>query len=324
MKEVRFPLTVLVLLVIGTLSACRHHHEEHPPSTPQNATLKIILNGPVAIVVKKNDPSRIIAFTPRDPQNIHEFYFNDLEHSQDKQKNYHINLMSDGLKAASTSPSIDPYLVDFTTETDLWKREEYFVTIDLPVPNKITFAPPLHPVHFENGTAGYMATNFVLEYKVAEHGKVHAVSRELGAMHPLASSALQEQYAKLCGGAGVGKRFHDSCIEIRNLLAQCAGPQTSVFFFGVGMRLVEQSQMSAAEEDDHAVHFFNEVLLRSFPHLTSKRLAPAGTPGREGTGGPRGMLMQASLKLPVSRMRALPVSAVIDCKAGGLIVTTTQ
>jgi len=323
MKKIHFLLAVPVLLGISMLNACRHHDEGHRYAPPLAGTLKVVINGPVAIVLQKSNPSRIVVFTPRDPQGKHALYVNDLEHGQDKQKNYHFKLLPDGLKAAAT-PSIDPYLADFTAQTDLWKQEEYFVTVELPIPTKITFAPPLHSINFENGTAGYMATNFVLEYQVTEPGRVKMDSRELSSVHPLATSELQEQYVKLCGGAAAGTRFHDSCIEIRNLLAQCAGSQNSVFFLGVGMPLADQAKMNRDEEDYHAVHFFNDVLLRSFPHLTSKRLAPAGTPGREGTGGPRGMLMQASLKLPVSRIRALPVSAVIDCKAGGLIVTTTQ
>src|SRR6476659_9951565 len=98
MKAVRFPLCVLIVLAISMLSACRHHHEGRPPATPQTLTSIVFLNGPFAIVLRKNDPSRIIAFTPRDPHNAHEFYINDLEQNQDNKKNYVINVMSDGLK----------------------------------------------------------------------------------------------------------------------------------------------------------------------------------------------------------------------------------
>jgi|SRR5882724_454706 len=322
MKKFYVLLAVPILVGISMLSACRHRDDEHSSATPP-ATLKVVINGPFAIVRQKSDPSKIVVFTPRDPQGIHVFYVNDLEHSCDMQKNYHFKLLSEGMKAAA-SPAIDPYLADFTAETDLWNREDYFVTIELPVPSKITFAPPLHPVKFENGTAGYMTTNFVLEYQVAEPGRVRLVSPELNGVHPLATSELQEQYAKLCSGAAAGEHFHDSCIEIRNLLAQCAGLRAKVFFFGAGMPLTKQTKMSYAEETYHAVHFFNEVFLKSFPHLTSKKLFSAEKSGQEGTDGPRAMLMQASLKLPVSRIRALPVSAVIDCKAGGIIVSITQ
>ena len=322
MKKVYTLLAVPVLLGISMLSACRHRDDRHDPDTPP-ATIKVLINGPFAIVRPKTDPSKIIVFTPRDPHGIHVFYVNDLANSHDGGKNYHFTLLPDGVKAAS-SLTVDPYLADFTAEIAEWKDDEYFVRIELPVPEKITFAPPLNPVTFENGSRGYMATNFVLEYRMTEPEKVNVKSPDLGGVHPLKISELQEQYAKLCGMADVGKRFHDSCIEIRNMLEQCAGPKSKVLFFGVGLPLEKQSKLNYYEESEHAVYFFNEVLLKSFPNLTHKRLAPLENRGQPATGGPRGMLMQASLKLPVPHMRPLPVSAVIDCKAGGIIVKTTQ
>lgn len=322
MKKVYILLAVPVLLGISMLSACRRHHDRHLPDTPP-ATIKVVINGPFAIVWPKSDRSKIIVFTPRDPQGIHVFYVNDLNNSHDEGKNYHFRLLPEGVKAAS-SLTVDPYLADITTETDKWDPKEYFVRIELPVPEKITFAPPLQPVTFANGSSGYMTTNFVLEYRVAEPDRVKVDSPELGGLHPLATSELQEQYAKLCAGSAANSRFHDSCIEIRNLLAQGAGPQAKVFFFGAGIPLDKQSKMNWLEEKEHAVYFFNEVLLKSFPHLTSKRLALPEKTGPSGTDGPRGMLMQVSLKLPEPHIRALPVSAVIDCKAGGIIVKTTQ
>jgi hypothetical protein len=323
MKKVYSILAVPVLLGIGMLSACRHRDDRHFPDTPP-AIIKVVINGPFAIVWPKSDRSKIIVFTPRDPQNIHVFYVNDLTNSHDEGKNYHFKLLPEGVKAAS-SLTVDPYLADFTAETGKWEdQKEYFVRIELPVPEKITFAPPLHQVAFANGSSGYMTTNFVLEYRVANPERVKVDSPELGGLHPLATAELQEQYAKLCAGPAANSRFHDSCIEIRNLLAQCAGPKAKVFFFGAGIPLEKQSKMNEFEESEHAVYFFNEVLLRSFPYLTSKKLALPEKTGQPGMGGPRGMLMQASLKFPEPHMRPLPVSAVIDCKAGGLVVTTTQ
>jgi hypothetical protein len=326
MKAVRFPLIVLIVLAISMLSACRHHHEGRFPVTPHPPTLKIIFNGPFAIMLKKNDPSRIIAFTPRDPKNVHEFYINDLEQSQDKKKNYFIKVTSDGLKPASTSPAIDPYLADFTAKTDLWSREEYFVTIELPVPDTITFAPPMKQVTFEDGTTGYMSTNYVLEYRVAGPSRIRAVSPGLKDLRPLSPSTLLKQFEALCGGEW-HDRFHDSCIEMRNLLAQCSGANTSVLFFGVGIPVTQHIKMSKDEAEDHAVTFFNDVLLRSFPHLAGKRLRSTTTPAPGRGDSPHAMLVPAVFRGPSTGFRLLPVSgysAVIDCKAGGIIVHVTQ
>jgi hypothetical protein len=313
-------LAVPVVLGISMISACRHR--EAPRTVPPTAaTLDVIFNGPFVIVLQNSEPSKVIVFTPRDKEGFHGFYVNDLEQSQDKQKNYHFKLSPDGLKAAA-SPSIDTGLADFNFQTDSWKREkDYFVTIELPVPDKITFAPPQHQVTFENGATGFMSTNFIFQYLITEPGKIQAVSDELGSKRPLASAALQDKYLALCGVIGQSQKFHNSCIEMRNLLAQSAGAPISVFLFGVGRLPTDQNKLSEDVEGLHAVQFFNEALLRSFPGLSGKRLA---LPASADNGGSKGMLVQASFKLPVSGMRALPVSAVIDCKAGGFIVTTTK
>ena len=324
MKAVRFPLCVLIVLAISMLSACRHHHEGRPPATPQTLTSIVFLNGPFAIVLRKDDPSRIIAFTPRDPHNAHEFYINDLEQNQDNKKNYVINVMSDGLKPASTSPAIDPYLSDFTVKTDQWSREEYFVQIDLPAPDRITFAPPTQQVYFEDGTTGYMSTNFVLEYRVAEPGRIRAVSG-LKELRPLASSTLLKQFEGLCNG-GWRDQFHDSCIEMRNLLAKYSGANTSMFFFGVGIPVTRHIKMEKADREDHAITFFNDVLLKSFPNLGRKRIRFKPTPG-PGRGDSPSMLKQVVFRGPSAGFPLLPVSgysAVIDCKAGGIIVNVSH
>jgi hypothetical protein len=341
MTKVRSPLTVLILLFVAFLSACHHHLEGHHPVPPPLTTLKIVINGPTAILWQKSAPSSIIVFSPRDPQDIHRLYVNNLEDGKGQRQNYEFKLQPDyefelqpdGLKPA-TVLSIDPYLADFNLQTDKWVPEKYFVTIKLPVPDRITFAPPLNPIIFADGKSGYMATNFILEYRVTDRDKIHLDSPQLGKLRPLSSSELQEQYAKLCDKPDEGKRFHDSCIEVRNLLEQCAGNQTSVFFFGVGIPVARHKEMTDDKVNYHAVYFFNEVLLSSFPNLKDKRLATVMPPPKKPTGGtmlPRtptgdtnGYLVPISLKLPVPRQPMLNMSAVIDCKAGGVIVRTTQ
>ena len=246
MKKVHSLFAMLILLGISTLSACRHHPEGHHPATPQTAGLKILINGPVAIVLKKSDPSKIIVFTPRD--DMHEIYINDVATSQDRTKNYHFKLLPDGLKTASVAPRIDQYLADFTAETDVWKSEDYFVTIELPAPDTITFAPPLKWVNFENGGGGYMSTNYILEYRVTDPGKIRVVSPELSTTRPIFSAELQKQYADFCSSPA-GSGFHDSCIEMRNLLANNAGANTRVFFFGIGVPVPKHSAMSMSARE---------------------------------------------------------------------------
>jgi hypothetical protein len=322
MKKIRSPLSALILLGLSLLSACHHRPEGPHPVPPSLSTFKIWFNGPFAIVVLK---SRIIVFSPRDPDGLHGFYVNSLDDNQDSTKNYHFKLEQEGFKTVSAT-EIDHELADFTARTDLWKREEYFFIGEFPKPYKITFAPPQHQITFANGSTGYMATNFVLEYEVTDREKIKAISPELGVLKPLTGAELRAQYARLCSKAGVKELHHDSCIGVRNLLEQCVGEQTSVLFFGVGTQLATAppGSMEDFKASDHAVRFFNNVLLPSFPDLRYLRLAPPREPDKLVPSVGNGLLSSVSFSVPVSRIRALPVSAVIDCKAGGLIAITTQ
>jgi hypothetical protein len=321
MKRRQWLFSSLIVLIICVLSACRHNtgNKHLPPST---GTLKVILNGPFAIVLKSNDPSRIIVFTPRDPQDKHQFYFNDLQTDLDREKNYHFTLLPAGLQRYSRPPMLDPGLADFNAETDLWQREEYFVTIELPAPDVITFAPPAQPVIFTNGNHGSMPLNHILEYRQANIAKITLTSLELPDARPISASELEKQFAQLCGSPQVQGVHGDSCSEMRKLLSQASGA-TSTLFFGVGFPLKAESAMNAVKDDSHAISFFNEVLLkRSFPHLLNKELA--SLPPSQDAASVSGRLVPVTLSNQPEHGRFLPVfqSAVIDCKAGGIVVRT--
>lgn len=321
MRKNNFLLTLSILLSIAIVIIvviCWHHHARR-----LTTTLKVVLNGPYALVRTKANPNVITVVSPHDPEGIHRFYSNSLE--EGNSQDVHITLSSDGLRPAS-SPQVNPGLADFMAETDLWVREKYFVTIELPVPEKVTFAAPLHQVKFENGTIGYMATNLVLEYRVTDSEKIHMTSPELNSVSPISSSALEAQYEKRCSGADIRRNSHyyASCIEMRNLLEQCAEVHTDVFFFGVGIPLETQMGLSEEIQSEHAVNFFNNVLLRSFPHLTSKRLAPKGAFEPAESSGPAAMLRKISFNPGEPQPHLRRVSAVIDCKAGNIQVGVPQ
>jgi hypothetical protein len=321
MKQLRWPIRTLVLLVICALSACRHSSGNRP-LPPPSGTLKIILNGPFAIVLKRTDPSRIVVFTPRDPLDKHRFYLNDLQTDLDGEKNYHFKLLPAGLEISRRRPTIDPGLADFNAETDLWQREEYFVTIELPVPDAITFAPPAQPVIFTNTRHGSMPLNHILEYRQADLAEITLTSPEVPDTKPVSAWELEKQFAHLCGRPQLQGVHRESCSEMRRLLSQASGA-TSTLFFGVGFPLRAESGMNAGEDESHAISFFNEVLLtRSFPHLLSKKLASLVS--GQGAASASGRLIPATLSYPPQRGRFLPVfqSAVIDCKVGGIIVRT--
>jgi hypothetical protein len=326
MKKVHLLLalsTLVIICIVIILIVCLH---QSPPKV-----LRVVVTGPTVIVRTKDKPNVLTVFSPRDPEGLHAFFPNRLQDGITQ--SVHITIPPDGLKPA-TDWSIDPYFPkDFIVNTEVWKRprkedpqNDYFVTIELPLPEKITFAPQLQPVTLDDGTQSFMATNVIFEYKVTGSGRIRAISQELNNLSPLSSSALQEQYATLCGNPDVRKKYYPGCIEVRNLLEQYAGAKTAVFFFGVGVPLEEQLK-HPRDLEAHAINFFNNVMLQSFPKLTGPRLAPKRTFVPQGSDDSRPMLMETSFKPTSPRPpRLLPVTAVIDCKAGNMIVNaqTTQ
>src|SRR5262249_129335 len=141
-----------------------------------------VINGAFAIVVQANNRSRIRAFTPRDPDNMHKLYFLDgseqweSKHELDPRKGdrrYNFELATDGLKTASRTLETDPRLASFNVSRDLWRQEDYLVTIDLPAPKRISALLPLVPVTFKNSAReACMAVSRVLEYDVTDLSKV--------------------------------------------------------------------------------------------------------------------------------------------------------
>jgi|GEM_PF-2871451 len=322
MRKVHLLLALSTLLVIGCRHTDRDDHRYPPNST---TTLKVVLNGPYVIVWTQSRPDVITVFSPRDNQGLHKFYSNNLTEGVDQ--NVHLRLAAEGLKPAAKL-SIDPYFPqDFVVQTDVWQRppkgdpgKDYLVTIELPLPEKITFISPLHPVTFENGTQSYQATNFVLEYQVTDLGKIRATHGS-NSVSPQSSSDLQKQYDVLCGDAK-NRKYYESCANLRNLLEQGAGAKTAVFFFGVGIPLEVQREKPLAFIEAHAIDFFNNAILQSFPKWTGPRLAPKGAFAPQGPDSSKPMLMETSFRAAAPPpLRLLPVTAVIDCKAGNLIVT---
>jgi hypothetical protein len=280
----------------------------------------------------------ITVFSPRDHEGLHKFYSNSL--SEGVNQNVHLRLGMDGLKPAQNL-LIDPYFPkDFVVNTDVWKlpRKEdpdYLVKIELPLPEKITYMSPLHPVTLENRTSSFQSTNFVLEYKVTDAGRIHAASPDATShksnnVSPLTSSALQMKYNVLCEKPE--KHYYESCANLRNLLEQGASAKTMVFFFGVGIPPEDPHTNSIEYMEAHAVDFFNKLIPQSFPNWPGPRLAPKGQYSPQGPSGSTPMLMKTSFRPTATYppVRPVPVNAfftaVIDCKAGNVIVTaqTTQ
>jgi hypothetical protein len=276
-------------------------------------------------------------FTPRDHQNRHQFhFFGDPEHdarnplkAQPTDRAYNFELPPDGLQMYA-APEIDPRLSDFSAEAGKWCQEDYFVTIDLPAPKRITFTPPLRPVKFKNHEGrGCISFNHVLEYDITH---LSAVKMLLGdkVFGPTRCAELIRRYEDACKKNNTGSRGDldadqqrpHGCTDMNEYLSTC--PESAfTFFFGVGLA-------PGPDEDDrteHAIRFFNERILESFPDLKKRleilRLGRRGEPCKSESSGSQGAMAPAILEQrPSEEPRLLEVSHITDCQLSGPVATT--
>ena len=202
---------MLAVPVVGALGGCRHQHNDHRPNPPaRGGTLKVILLGPFALVVDTKNHNRIKAFAPFDGDGKHEFRFGDPHHDPvsgegdpGKRNRYDFTLLDDNLEISERPPHIDAGFADFTLHTGDWKPSlnEYFVAVDLPAPDRVTFTPPAIPVLMPGfkpepeSRLAMMPTNHVLEYSVHEvDDKVILHSPQLGDTKPLSCLDLLGRY----------------------------------------------------------------------------------------------------------------------------------
>jgi hypothetical protein len=163
----------------SALSSCKEKDEDRSPSGATPHQLQILLDGAFAVVVQKDKSGSIFAFSPRDKDEPHEFYFNDPDYAQTSGKNYNFELLAEGLKRNERA-EIDAGFSDFHASVKHWKLAENFVAIKLPPPRRITFAGHRERVIFQTKKTGWMPTNHILEYDVADPGKVRLECKELG------------------------------------------------------------------------------------------------------------------------------------------------
>ncbi len=66
---------LLAAPLAGALGGCAKHIHRHPL---RPAVLRVVLQGPFAVIVHKNEGNRITAYVPVDPDNLHKFRFQKL------------------------------------------------------------------------------------------------------------------------------------------------------------------------------------------------------------------------------------------------------
>ncbi|MBZ5522227.1 MAG: hypothetical protein LAP21_08290 [Acidobacteriia bacterium] len=310
---------LLALPVTGAFTGCQaadKREESQRVSRPATGNLQIVLNGAFAIVIQRNSRNRIRVFSPADPR--HCFYFNNLEKTQQEmvqKKSYNFELLSDGLALRHAEVHVKEELKDFHVRTDRWCQEDYFITIDLPAPEEISFLPPLKTVRFKaTGKEARMAGTHVLKYSVADMNQVRIAPMDgKDDIRPLSCSELVEQYKRTCSTMK-DEKTHGSCAEMVKRYPEICPEGSRAFFFGVGLP-------SGDPDNGHAIQFFNERILDSFPRLKAQ-LQLAAIVDREPykTGSLQGEMVPAVFNADEPRPRLLEVAAIVDCKFGGPIV----
>ncbi len=277
----------------NALAGCRE--SPSPPASERSPsarvhTLQILFEGAFALVLRKDNPSRLIAFVPRaDHGNAtlaHDFFFNDPLTARPASKGaegYHFQLADDGLRPYAEA-YVNPGFADFEASTEKWHLPERAVTVELPFPNSVNFSGrPLH-VKFVSGKSGLMPTNHLLEYYVEDPEKIKLMCSQL---------------------------------EGRCQPSPNCPPGIVRFFFGV-------SPQNKSDGQKHAVDFFNFMLRTSFPDLEKRYQLSYIEASEEKTnpGAVAPSVRPAIYNSTIPAVRLLRTAAVLDCQSGGLLVHT--
>jgi len=171
--------TLAAVPLVSALGACKDNDDDDKRRPgPAGHRLQILLDGAFAVVIQHEKPNSILAFSPRDKNEPHQFYFNDPDYAQAAAKDYNFELLPEGLKH-NDRPEIDSGFSDFHATVKHWKLTQNFVAIRLPMPSRITFAGHRERVIFNSKKTGWMPTNHILEYDVSDPGKVKMTCKEL-------------------------------------------------------------------------------------------------------------------------------------------------
>src|SRR5258708_1175267 len=310
---------LLALPVTGAFAGCQaavQRKESEGPSHPVPGTLQIVLNGAFAIVIQRNNRNRLRVFSPSDPR--HRFYFNNLAKTQQdvlQKKSYNFELLTDGIAPRRGDVRVREELRDFHVRTDRWCQEDYFITIDLPAPEEIGFLPPLKTVRLKaTGKDAHIAGTHILKYSVADMNQVRIMPMDSSdGVRPLSCYELIEQYTRTCSTMK-DETMHGSCAEMVKRYPEICPAGSQTFFFGVGLP-------SGESDDGHAIQFFNDRILDSFPNIKAQlQFAPYPGSRPHRPGSVHGYIVPAVFEQDSPQGRFLEVAAVLDCKFSGPIV----
>jgi hypothetical protein len=340
MNRRRLLQAMLSVPVAGALGGCRHEHSDHqffPPS--RGGTLQLILQGPFAVVIDTKNHYRVKAFVPYSDTNDHVFYAppsdrddNKFFHEQgEKGRNqYQFTLEEHNLETNDRMPHIDAGFADFTLQVSGWKPSpnDYFVALDLPAPDLISYHIPAEPALLAGDRVTLMPTSHVLQYRIRDFDdlkKVKVRSPQLGERHPLSCADVfpwvekQANASRPERGENFSERAHHDRMEHMKAEFQCSNNPASALFFGVGLSYAEADNVLHLSA--HGKDFFNNKLLGAFPtalNLENHRLLQVDVKICGGGNGGDSMFVSAVQRHSMPQPRLVPVTSLTDCRAGAV------
>ena len=263
---------------------------------PSPQQLHIVLDGAFAVVIQQHKGNSILAFSPRDKSEPHQFYLNDPNGKKDLPLDYNFELRSSGLKQ-NERPEIVSGFSDFNVQLKKeWHLRENIVSITLPCPRRINFSGHREHVLFESKSKqpGWMPTNHILEYDVTDAAEIKLVLKEL-----------------------------ENAKEKITVLPPSPDSPSGLtrFFFEVGP--------PRGTPRAHAVRFFNDMLTNYFPELVPDYSLKDIDDTRDDGGGYKrtaeaGRLVEAVMREDMPPAQLLNVSYTLDCKLGGITASTSS
>ena len=162
----------------STLGFGRDKDDDDKRPRPASHKLQVLLDGAFAVVIQRGKVNSILAFSPRDKNEPHKFYFNDPDYEQPSEKDFNFELQAEGLRNNERT-EISPGFEDFHATVKRWTLTKNFVAIKLPLPARISFSGHREQVVFKTKKTGWMPTNHILEYDVTNPAKIKMVCKEL-------------------------------------------------------------------------------------------------------------------------------------------------
>ena len=343
---VKAMLTMSASSVLGSCKTTNEPGASSPPPSPEtqsaqtvsasSGSLKVWLHGPFAVVIQTKNQNRIKAFVPFDAKKEHEFCFMSPDKVLTDRPSYEFTLDEAGVETSRRAPYIDRAFDAFNFKFGPWEPnpKQYFVALDLPAPDVITFIPPTESVVF-SGKRVSTPIDHVFEYRIANAGKL-SIRSQAGTYSPEPASTLLAAYQKHWreGKESMSRSADTQRADMQDELQRWAAENASVYLFGVGL----PEKYNEEYRRKHAIEFFNNELRAAFPNSKElqagrleridgygcppSRLAALGQGefcGNDGEEEPP-RLISAVLQGP--RPRLLPISYTEDCRAFGPTGTT--